>query len=364
MEYIADAEPDSTRPRYFFTTAAILPFLLVGIARGSTSRWGATTSGGSLHGRDDAHDLDPAALSGPTDAGSDHAADRSHGAAVLSTILLVAPALAVDAHHQSDLPAACGPPASGARPRSAPASPPCSRLTAVQWPFAEFLLTEPARNFLFAADQFGYDRGAGSRTSTCSGDSPMTAGVLWLDRADRGRVGRPAGLWWGKLDGAGAEVAVRERRFPPAAGMAFPSRSCGRDPARRPDLRRCIGCACPRRHVERLLRRRRRSVRRSRDRPDPRRDSRPRAGDGPDSEWGRRRAGDGSAVAGGRGTRRRPAARRRRARCRESRGCTAARLWLMTAGSYSVEVTGVVGAEGRGDRIRARARGCRTTARR
>ena len=33
-------------PRYFFTSAAVFPFLLVGIARGATSRWGATGAAG------------------------------------------------------------------------------------------------------------------------------------------------------------------------------------------------------------------------------------------------------------------------------------------------------------------------------
>lgn len=37
-------------PGYFFTIAAILPFLLVGIARGSTSRWGATGAAGVYMG--------------------------------------------------------------------------------------------------------------------------------------------------------------------------------------------------------------------------------------------------------------------------------------------------------------------------
>ena len=68
-------------------------------------------------------------------------------------------------------------------------------LTAVQWPFAEFLLTEPARNFLFAADQFGYDRAPGPYQYVFWG-RPMTAGFSgWT--ALIAAASAVAGLWWG-----------------------------------------------------------------------------------------------------------------------------------------------------------------------
>ena len=49
-------------------------------------------------------------------------------------------------------------------------------LTAVQWPFATFLLTEPARNFFFAADQFGFNLAPGPFQYEFWG-RPMTAGA-------------------------------------------------------------------------------------------------------------------------------------------------------------------------------------------
>ena len=78
-------------------------------------------------------------------------------------------------------------------------------LTAVQWPFAEFPLTEAARNFFFAVDQFDFDAAPGAFQYQFWG-GPMTAGAAGGDRTRRGRVGPPRPPV-GRLDGAGTEVA-------------------------------------------------------------------------------------------------------------------------------------------------------------
>ena len=179
-------------PRYFFTTAAILPFLLVGIARGSTSRWGATGAAGVYMGVTMLMiwilQLFPAQpMLAPIMRPIDHMVPP------FFPLLLVAPALAVDLI-TNRTPAAAGRLRRGATAAGAGIAAMLA-LTAVQWPFAEFLLTEPARNFLFAADQFGYDRAPGPYQYVFWG-RPMTAGFSGWTALIAAASG-VAGLWWG-----------------------------------------------------------------------------------------------------------------------------------------------------------------------
>ena len=68
-------------------------------------------------------------------------------------------------------------------------------LTAAQWPFAGFLLTEPARNFFFAADRFGFDVAPGAFQYRFSGASMTLGSAGWT--ALIAAVSAVLGLWWG-----------------------------------------------------------------------------------------------------------------------------------------------------------------------
>ena len=104
-------------------------------------------------------------------------------------ILLVVPALVIDAVVNRI-------PAGADRVvRAALAAGAGIALTAVQWPFAGFLLTEPARNFFFAADRFGFDVAPGAFQYRFSG-GPMTAGAAG-GTALIAAVSAVLGLWWG-----------------------------------------------------------------------------------------------------------------------------------------------------------------------
>ena len=158
-------------PRYFYTSAAIFPVLLVGIALGAASRWGATAAAGVYMGVTMLMiwilQLFPAQpMLAPIMRQIDHMVPQSF------PLLLVAPALAVDLI-VNRIPDGAG------RLRRVAAGAGAGivamlALTAVQWPFAEFLLTEPARNFFFAGDQFGYTRAPGAYQYVFWG-RPMTA---------------------------------------------------------------------------------------------------------------------------------------------------------------------------------------------
>ena len=158
-------------PRYFFTSAAVFPFLLVGIARGAASRWGATGAAGVYMGVTLLMiwilQLFPAQpMLAPIMRQVDHMVPPSF------PILLVAPALVVDLI-VNRVPAGAGRLRWGATAVVAGIGAMLA-LTAVQWPFAEFLLAEPARNFFFAGDQFGYTRAPGAYQYVFWG-RPMTA---------------------------------------------------------------------------------------------------------------------------------------------------------------------------------------------
>ncbi len=177
---------------FFFASAAIFPFLLAGIARGAASRWGATSAAGVYMGVTLLMiwilQLFPARpMLAPILRQVDHMVPPAF------PVLLVAPAVVIDII-VNRMPAGAG------RVRQALIGGAAGlaamlALAAVQWPFAAFLLTEPARNFFFAADQFGFDVAPGPFQYEFWG-APMTAGATgWT--ALIAVFSAVAGLLWG-----------------------------------------------------------------------------------------------------------------------------------------------------------------------
>ena len=179
-------------PTFFLASAAIFPFLLTGIARGAASRWGATGAAGAYMGVTLLMmwtlQLFPAQpMLAPILRDIDRMVPPSF------PILLVAPALVVDAAIRR-MPAGVG----GIRRMAGAAGAGVAAmlaLAAVQWPFAGFLLTEGARNFVFAADQFGYNVAPGAFQYQFWGE-PMTAGAAGRT-ALVAAVSAALGLWCG-----------------------------------------------------------------------------------------------------------------------------------------------------------------------
>ena len=179
-------------PTFFLVSAAIFPFLLTGIARGAASRWGATAAGGAYMGVTLLMmwtlQLFPAQpMLAPILRDIDRMVPPSF------PILLVAPALVIDAAIRR-MPAGVG----GIRRMAGAAGAGVAAMlafAAVQWPFAGFLLTEGARNFVFAADQFGYNVAPGAFQYEFWGE-PMTAGAAGRT-ALVAAVSAALGLWCG-----------------------------------------------------------------------------------------------------------------------------------------------------------------------
>ena len=190
-EYIMT--PNQQRaPTFFLVNAAIFPFLLTGIARGAASRWGATGAAGAYMGVTLLMmwtlQLFPAEpMLAPILREIDRMVPPSF------PILLAAPALVIDAAIRR-MPAGVG----GIRRLAGAAGAGVAAmlaLAAVQWPFAGFLLTEGARNFVFAADQFGYNVAPGAFQYQFWGE-PMTAGAAGRT-ALVAAVSAALGLWCG-----------------------------------------------------------------------------------------------------------------------------------------------------------------------
>ena len=179
-------------PTFFFASAALFPFLLTGIARGAASRRGATGAAAVYMGVTLLMmwilQLFPAQ---PMLAPILRQIDRMVPPPF--PILLVVPALVIDAV-VNRIPAGAG---RGRRAAIAAGAGIAAMLalTAVQWPFAGFLLTEPARNFFFAADQFGFDVAPGAFQYRFSGASMTAAAAGWT--ALIAAVSAVLGLWWG-----------------------------------------------------------------------------------------------------------------------------------------------------------------------
>ena len=179
-------------PAFFFASAAVFPFLLAGIARGAASRWGATAAAAVYMGATMLMiwilQLFPAQpMLAPIMRQVDHMVPPAF------PILLVVPALVIDAV-VNRIPAGAGRVRQGLIAVGAGIAAMLA-LAAVQWPFASFLLTESARNFFFAADQFGFDVAPGVFQYEFWG-RPMTLGATgWT--ALIAAVSALAGLWWG-----------------------------------------------------------------------------------------------------------------------------------------------------------------------
>ena len=183
---------DQHSPGFFFASAAIFPFFLAGIARGARSRWGATGAAGVYMGVTLLMiwilQLFPAQpMLAPILRPIDHMVPPTF------PILLVVPALVVDGIFNR-IPAAAGRVRQGLIAAGAGLAAMVA-LAAVQWPFAAFLLTEPARNSFFAADQFGFNVAPGPFQYEFWG-APMTAGAAgWA--ALIAAVSAISGLFWG-----------------------------------------------------------------------------------------------------------------------------------------------------------------------
>ena len=179
-------------PTFFLVSAAVFPFLLTGIARGATSCRGATGAAAVYMGVTLLMiwilQLFPARpMLAPILRPVDHMVPPSF------PILLVAPALVIDVL-VNRIPAGAGRVRQGLTAVGAGVAAMLA-LAALQWPFAAFLLTEPARNFVFAADQFGFNIAPGAFQYEFWG-RPMTGGAAgWT--ALVAAVSAVAGLWWG-----------------------------------------------------------------------------------------------------------------------------------------------------------------------
>ena len=179
-------------PAFFFASAAVFPFLLVAIARGASSRWGATGAAATYMGATLLMiwilQLFPAQpMLAPIMRHVERMVPPSF------PILLVAAALVVD-YAINRLPAGAG------RVRQwliavAAGVAAMVALGIVQWFFAEFLLTEHARNFFFAGDLWDYNSPAGVFQYEFWGRPLAVADAGWV--ALVAAASALAGLWWG-----------------------------------------------------------------------------------------------------------------------------------------------------------------------
>ena len=179
-------------PAFFLLSAAVFPILLVAIARGSSSRWGATGAAGVYMGITLLMiwilQLFPAQ---PMLAPIMRQIDRMIPPSF--PLLLLAPALVVDLV-VNRMPVEAG------RLRQwlvavAAGVAAILVLGVVQWFFAEFMLTEHARNFFFAGDLWDYYIPPGDFQYEFWG-RPLAAGDLgWV--ALVAAASSLAGLWWG-----------------------------------------------------------------------------------------------------------------------------------------------------------------------
>ena len=179
-------------PAFFFASAAVFPLLLVAIARGASSRWGASGAAATYMGATLLMiwilQLFPAQpMLAPIMRHLDRMVPPSF------PILLVAPALVVD-FVINRMPVGAG------RLRQwliavAAGVAAIVVLGVVQWFFAEFLLTEHARNFFFAGDLWDYNSSPGAFQYEFWGRPLAVADAGWV--ALVAAASALAGLWWG-----------------------------------------------------------------------------------------------------------------------------------------------------------------------
>ena len=183
---------DQHGPQFFIVSALLFPFILVGISRSSLLRWGATAAAGFYMGVTLVMiwilQLFPAQpMLAPI------LRQVTSMVPPAFPILLVVPALLIDLMMHR-VPADVG---RWRRWMTAVGSGMAAILVLgiVQWYFAEFLLSEGARNFVFAADQWDYNTPPGSWQYEFWGD-PMTAGLAgWTGLI--AAISATAGLLWG-----------------------------------------------------------------------------------------------------------------------------------------------------------------------
>ena len=179
-------------PAFFFASAAVFPLLLVAIARGASSRWGASGAAATYMGVTLLMiwilQLFPAQpMLAPIMRHVDRMVPPSF------PILLVAPALVVD-YAINRLPAGAGRVRQWLIAVSAGVAAVVA-LGVVQWFFAEFLLTEHARNFFFAGDLWDYSSPPGAFQYEFWGRPLAVADAGWV--ALVAAASALAGLWWG-----------------------------------------------------------------------------------------------------------------------------------------------------------------------
>ena len=179
-------------PGFFLVSAAVFPLLLVAIARGSASRWGASGAAGVYMGVTLLMiwilQLFPAQpMLAPIMRDIERMVPPSF------PILLLAPALVIDIT-LNRLPAQAG----RWRQWLAAAGGGVAAIVAlgiVQWYFADFMLTEHARNFFFAGDLWDYNIAPGAFQYEFWGRPLAAADAGWV--ALIAATSSLAGLWWG-----------------------------------------------------------------------------------------------------------------------------------------------------------------------
>ena len=179
-------------PAFFFASAAVFPLLLVAIARGASSRWGASGAAATYMGATLLMiwilQLFPAQpMLAPIMRHVERMVPPSF------PILLVAPALVVD-YAINRLPAGAGRVRQWLIAVSAGVAAMVA-LGVVQWFFAEFMLSEHARNFFFAGDLWDYGSPPGAYQYEFWGRPLAVADAGWV--ALVAAASALAGLWWG-----------------------------------------------------------------------------------------------------------------------------------------------------------------------
>ena len=178
--------------QFYLVSAGIFPLFLVGISRSSLSRFGATLASAFYMGLTvtmiwilQLFSAEP--LLGPILRPVDSMVPPAF------PLLLVVPALVVDVLTRTL-------PGESSRLRPWLASVAIGAgfvlvLLAVQWFFSAFLLSEGARNFVFGADQWGYNSRPGPWQYEFWGSTLDAASLGWA--ALIGAASARLGLWWG-----------------------------------------------------------------------------------------------------------------------------------------------------------------------
>ncbi len=180
------------RGEFYLVSAGVFPILLAGISRGSLLRWGGTLSAVFYVGLTllmiwilQLFRAEP--LLGPILRDVDSMVPPPF------PLLLVVPAVGVDLIVRW-LPAG----ASRLRPWLASLAIGAAfvaLLLAVQWTFSSFLLSENARNFVFAADQWDYNSRPGPWQHEFWGPPLRAVTLVWAVLI--GTLSARVGLWWG-----------------------------------------------------------------------------------------------------------------------------------------------------------------------